>query len=85
MSVNSAGKLGATIAATWSRGFEQGEGALGVVAHLLRVLAADAQAVAAADAAGLDDARLPVDHPDGLGRALPHAGVAHAALVGRRW
>ena len=49
--------------------------------HLLGVLAADGDAVAAADAARLDDARLAVEDLDGLGGALAHAGVAHAALL----
>ena len=60
---------------------EQGKGALGIVAHLLRVLRADAEAVTAADAARLDDAGLPVLHLDGLGRTFAHAGVAGATPV----
>ncbi len=63
-------------------GTQQPEGPFGVVAHLLGVLATDPETVAAADAAGLDDPRLSVDHLDGFGRALPHAGIAHPALVG---
>ena len=59
---------------------KEAEGPAGIVAHLLGVLAADPQAVAAADAARLDDSGLPVHHLDGLGRAFPYACVAHPAL-----
>ena len=52
--------------------------------HLLGVLAAHGDAVAAADAARLDDAGLAVEDLDGLGRALAHARVA-APAASRRW
>ena len=61
-----------------------GENALGVLdaaEDLLGVLAAHRDAVAAADAARLDDARLAVEDLDGFGGALAHARVARAALL----
>ena len=49
--------------------------------HEFRLLTADGDAVAAADAARLDDARLTVEDLDGLGGAFAHAGVAGATAL----
>ena len=56
-------------------------GRLDAAEDLFGVLAAHGDAVATADAARLDDARLAVLDLDGLRRALAHAGVAPAALL----